>query len=207
MLSGHQQHVQVNVRVFVTRKTDETDFACFLRFQHRFHRAIFGEDAVGIFEADDFVVLEQVEVIGLQPLQRLVNLAGCFLAGAAIELGHQENFVAVSTLERLSHAHFTGAVVVVPGIVHEVDAAIDGSVDEANGVLLGKRLLPKVEATHADHGNMHPGLPQCAVGNITAGFDSRHLPLLSARRNGTQHHSRDRLHKSSSFHICLAALG
>jgi len=134
-------------------------------------------------------------------------LAGGFLQGAAIQLRHQKSFVAVSALERLTHAHFAGAVVVVPGIVHEIDAAVDGGVDQSNGILFGERRLSKVVAAHADHGNVHSGLAQDAIRNVAASFDGCHLSLLLAGCNRTQNYGRDSLHKRSSFHNCLAALG
>jgi hypothetical protein len=65
---------------------------------------------------------------------------GGFL-GAAINLGHLEHFVTVTTfLVSFAGAEFARAQVVVPGIVHKRDALIDGGMDQANGLTLRGRL-------------------------------------------------------------------
>src|SRR5256885_10234058 len=45
----------VNRRILVACETDKADLAGFLSFHHRFECTAFSEDAIRVFEADDFV--------------------------------------------------------------------------------------------------------------------------------------------------------
>jgi hypothetical protein len=68
---------------------------------------------------------------------------------APIELRHKKDLVAVSVAQRLSHADFAGATIVVPTVVHEGDASIDGAADESDAFLfIG--LFADVIATETD---------------------------------------------------------
>ena len=50
-------------------------------------------------------------------------------------LRHEKDLVAVSVAQRLSHADLAGATIVVPTVVHEGDASIDGAADESDALL------------------------------------------------------------------------
>ena len=60
------QHVQMHGRVLVPGEADVAHLAGLFRVQHGGHGALVGEHPVGVFHAQDLVVLEQVEVIGLE---------------------------------------------------------------------------------------------------------------------------------------------
>ena len=79
-------------------------------------------------------------MIGLQPLERLLNLPGGGLFGPAVDLGHEEDLLAVAVAQGLAHADFAVAVVVVPAVVQKVDAAVDRGADDADALLLVFRL-------------------------------------------------------------------
>jgi hypothetical protein len=157
------QHAQVDVRILVSSEADVAHLARFFGFEHGFHGAALGEDAVRVFEADDLVELHHINVIGLQALQRLVNLLRCGLLGAAVDFGHEKNLVAVAALERLPHADFADAVVIVPAVVHEGDAAVDGLADELDGIVLGDGGFADVIAAEADGGDALAGAAQRAI--------------------------------------------
>ena len=70
-------------------------------------------------------MLHEINVVHLQPLERLIQLLRCFLLRASVDLGHQENLLAIAVAEGFAHPPFTLTVVVVPTVVHEVDTAID----------------------------------------------------------------------------------
>jgi hypothetical protein len=74
--------------------------------------------------------LQQIDGIRLEPLERLIKLLGGGLPGASIDFGHEENLLAVAVTQSLAHADFALAVVVIPGIVYEVDAVIDSGPDD-----------------------------------------------------------------------------
>ena len=149
---GHLEHPQVDERVLVPGEPDEAQLALFFRFENPRHRAVLAEDLIRVFHADDLVVLHEVEPVGLEAGKRFLDLAHGGLLGAAVDLGHLEHFIAVAVLQRLAGAQFAGAQVVVPGVVHERDAAVDGAAHQFDRFLLGGDLA-EVESAHADEGN------------------------------------------------------
>ena len=127
----------------------------------------------GIVVANHFVKLQQIDGVGLQAAQGLVDLPGRALAGAAIDLGHEERFLAVSIAQGLAHADFAGAAVVVPAVVEEVDAFVEGGADDANALLL-VLLAAEVISAESDAGHVLAGVAQCAIGNAVLDFGRKH---------------------------------
>ena len=105
--------------------------------------------------------LQKIDVVDLQPLERLVELAGGGLLGAAVDLGHQEGLLAVAVLEGLAHPLLALAVVVIPGVVEEIEAAVERRADDLKALLLGDP--PDVSAADADEGDLLPRAPEGAV--------------------------------------------
>ena len=68
MLRRHFQHPQMHQGIFVPGESDEPDLAGFLGFEQSFQRSIRRKETVRIFQADIFVELHQVHVIGFQAL-------------------------------------------------------------------------------------------------------------------------------------------
>ena len=64
-------------------------------------RAVLVEDAVRILVAQDLVMLHEIDAVGLQPPQRLVELPRGFLPRAAVDLRHQEDAIAIAVAQRL----------------------------------------------------------------------------------------------------------
>ena len=83
-----------------------------------------------IIEADDFVVLDEIDAVGLQAPQRFVELPGRFRARSAVDLGHEKHARAVAVAEHRAHPALALAFVVVPRVVEEGDPAIDGRSDD-----------------------------------------------------------------------------
>src|SRR5438105_12194393 len=63
------QHSKVNERVFVSGKADVTDLTRFSGLQHCFLSSALAKDAVGILRTNHFVMLEEIDVIGLKSFQ------------------------------------------------------------------------------------------------------------------------------------------
>ena len=59
-------------------------------------------------------MLHEIDAIGLQPAQRLVELPRRLRFDAAVDLGHEEDLLAVAVPERLAHPDLALALVVVP---------------------------------------------------------------------------------------------
>jgi len=74
-------------------------------------------------------------MVGLQAFQGFVDLRGREVFSTAIDLSHQKNLLTITVAQSLAHFGFTLAVsvVVVPGVVHEVDAAIYRGANDSGG--------------------------------------------------------------------------
>ena len=122
-------------RVLVAGESHEADLALALGLLERLHGPALGEVPIGIVLVDDLVDLPEVEMVGAEALERLVELAHGHVLAAAMraELGHEEHGVAAAAGEPLAHELLALAVVVFPGVVHECDAGVDGLLHEANG--------------------------------------------------------------------------
>ena len=144
----------------VAGEADVTHLAGLLGFVQRLDHPALGEVPLRVVVVDALVDLPQVEVVGLQSLQRLVELPQGDLLVAAVgaDLGHQEDLVA-PTLEGLAHPLLALAVVVLPGVVEEVDAGIDRLVDDGDGFLEGRGVAQAV-AAQPDDGDRLLGPPE-----------------------------------------------
>jgi hypothetical protein len=61
-------------RILVSGKPDVANFAGLLSRLHSFNRAAVGENSIGILHSNDLMELHQIDTIGLEPLQRFVDL-------------------------------------------------------------------------------------------------------------------------------------
>lgn len=86
----------VDVRVFVAGETDITDLASFFAVESGLYRSAVGKDAIRIVEANDFVMLHEIDVVGLETFQTSLNLARCDLFGAAVNFRHQKYFLPIA---------------------------------------------------------------------------------------------------------------
>ena len=120
--------------------------------------------------------LHQVDVVGLEPPQRFVDLTRRGGLGPAVDLGHEEDLVPVPVFERLAHADFADPVVVVPTVVQEGDSMVDGSADQLSGLLLLERWNADVKAAESDGRYPFPGAAQCAIDHAVA-LQPLYLPM------------------------------
>jgi hypothetical protein len=80
------------------------------------------------------VDLPEVEVVGSEPPERLVQLSERDLRVTSVraDLRHQEDGIAAIG-NRAAHPVFTLPIVVLPGVVEEIHTGIDGLVHDAHG--------------------------------------------------------------------------
>jgi hypothetical protein len=99
------------------------------------------------------VNLPEIQVVGAQAAQRFIELPHRDLRVASMraDLGHQENRTP-AVGDGASHPSFALAVVILPGVVEEVDPGVDGFVNDADGFGNGLRLA-EVIAAEPDHGD------------------------------------------------------
>src|ERR671936_443986 len=94
--------------------------------------------------AENLVVLYQFDAVGLEAAEGFLQFPRGFLFRPAVDLGHQEGFVAVAVAQRVAHPGLAGAAVVVPAVVHEADAAINRAAHDADAQVLIHMLEAKV---------------------------------------------------------------
>src|SRR5579871_5631754 len=148
--AGQFEHVQVNSRVFVAGKADVAKLARLTRLDQGRVRTLLIEDSMRVFEPDDLMVLDQVDPVSLQAPEGLVQLSSGLRLRPAIDLSHQEYLVPVPFAEGPAHPDLAGSIVVVPGVVHEVNASIDRGAYNANGERLIDMFEPEVPTAEAD---------------------------------------------------------
>ena len=76
VFGSNLKHVQMYARVFVPCEAYKTEFACLTRFDECGGCALFIKDSMRVFITQDFMMLNQVYRVHLQPLQRFVQLFG-----------------------------------------------------------------------------------------------------------------------------------
>jgi hypothetical protein len=109
------------------------------------------------------VHLPYVEVVRLHAGQRFLEHAhgDIFFAPVSAHLGHHDRLIALA-LERCPHALLAHALVVLPGVVKEVDAVVEGLRDHGVDLFLsGYRA--EVIAAQADDRHLQAGFPHGAL--------------------------------------------
>src|SRR5207253_8354339 len=124
-------------RILVTGEPDVADLAGLARVEERAVRAFLVENAVRILVAQNLVMLNEIDMVGLQALQRFVELLGGGRLRSTVDLGHEKRLLPVSVAERLAHARLARALVVVPAVVEKIDPAIDRLPNDLDRELLG----------------------------------------------------------------------
>src|SRR5579884_304905 len=126
----------MDLRDLVSGESDVANFSCLLRFHSSFHPAARCEDPLRIIHANDFVELQQIDVIGLKAAKRFVDLIAGRFRVAAIDFRHEESFLAITIAQSLAHANLALSTVVIPAVVEEVDTFIESHSNEADAFAL-----------------------------------------------------------------------
>src|SRR2546430_11300675 len=185
----------------VAGEPDVADLAGALRRYHRFQRTVGPEHPLRVRHPDHLVELHEVDAVGLEPAQRLIDLLRRRLPVATVDLGHEKHLVAIAVAQRLSHADLARPTVVVPAVVEEVDSVVDGRADDADGFLLVS-LPAEMVAAHADQRHHLSGASKATVRNPVARSHGRHahrfrMPCASRQATPTtQGKSRSEEHTS-----------
>src|SRR5258708_19054277 len=171
----------MNVRTLVTCEADKANLARLLGFQDGFHRSAFGENAVRVGVANHFVKLEEIDPVGLKAAQGLVDLARGGSLIASIDLGHEKSFLAITSAQRVAHADFTLAAVIVPAVIEKMDSVIDCGTDDANTLRLLEFRFAKMKSAKPHHGNLFSCAAERPAVDFSLGFCRRRV-----RREGTE---------------------
>src|ERR1700737_1919978 len=138
----------MDVRTLGSGESDEADLPRFLRLECRFHCPARCKNAFRIVHSNNFVELQEVDVIGLESAERFFNLARSRFLVAPVDFGHQERSLAIAVVERLAHADFTLPVVVVPAVIEKIDSVIDCATDDAITLRLLEFRLAKMKSPY-----------------------------------------------------------
>jgi hypothetical protein len=103
LFAGPVEHAEVNGRVLMAGETDEAKLAGFFGVEKCFEGAARCKETVGIFHADHFVELEQIDMIGLKAPQGFVDLLRGRLFGTAIHFGHEKYFLTIAVAQGFTH--------------------------------------------------------------------------------------------------------
>jgi len=116
--------------------------------------------------ANQFVELQQIDGICLEALEGFIKLFSGGLPGAPIDFGHEENLLAVAVSQGLAHADFAFAAIVIPRIVHEVNTVVDGSMNNADALLL----IGPAEVGNRPNQRWRPSHPCYPIGGMGLGL-------------------------------------
>src|SRR5207248_2003851 len=129
----------------------------------------FGKDAVRVVVTQNLVMLNKIDMICLQPSQRLLDLLRSRLLRASVDLRHQEDLLPIASLgQGIAHARLAAPAVVIPAVVKEVDAAVGGLVHQSNGISIGELPRPQMRSSYTDGRNLNARRPQLAVEHLSA---------------------------------------
>ena len=151
-VEGLLEHLEMDVRVLVAGEADEAHLARLARLEGRPQAALL-EHPVGIVVVDHLMELPQVEVIGTEAPQAVVQAPLRALVVPLAVLGHEEDLLPSPVLgQRASHQLLGAPVVVVPGVVEERDSLVEGGVHQSDRlrVVLDRSDVPAAEREDRD---------------------------------------------------------
>src|SRR5208282_230411 len=101
-----------------------------------------------------------------------------------VDFGHQECTLAIAMLERLTHATFALAAVVVPAVIEESDSVIDCGTNDADTLSLLEVRFAKMISPEPYCGNLLPRAAERAAGNFPLGFRRRRVRREARKDRG-----------------------
>ncbi len=162
LLRRGREHVQVDSRVLVSGKADVAKLTCLTRLHERGIGAFRTEDSMRVLEADDLVMLHEIDAVGLEAAEGLVELLCRLAPGSPVDLRHQERPAPVPITKGLPHPDLAGPVVIVPAVVHEGDARVDCMADDPNAQRFVHVLEAKVPPAEPDGRDLLSGTAERA---------------------------------------------
>ena len=145
-------------------KPTKRTLPCLLGCSQRLQHAIRLVGLLRIVVVDHLVNLPNVQVIRLKPGKRLLQHLHRYVLLPAVRahLGHHDRLVALS-FERCAHPFLAHALVILPGVIEEVDAVVHGLGNHVVDDLL-TRSCSQVVSTHPQDRDLEPGAAHGALG-------------------------------------------
>src|SRR5438132_4976616 len=142
----------MHVGVLVPRESDVANSTRIASLDQRGVGPLLVKDPVRVLVPENLVVLDEVDAIDPEPPERFFQLAGRLLLRTAIDLRHEKGLLAVAVAQGLSHADLARPFVVVPAVVEEVDAAVQGRAHDPDGQPLIDVAQAQMPTADADGG-------------------------------------------------------
>ena len=155
-------------------ESDEADLALLPGQIGRLDSAVAREDHLRVFLVHDFVELPQIDHIGPQAAQAVLQMFHGGLFVAAVVLCHEEDLLSITVCKGLAHELFGPAVVVFPGVVQERNAHIDGLSDQPDRLAVVSDSAD-VASSQPKHGDLQACAAQGTRGNIRLAGSGRML--------------------------------
>src|SRR5579884_2061100 len=106
--------------------------------------------------------LQPVILHCLHPTEGLINLPCSRFSVATVNLGHEEHPLSIPIPQRLAHAEFARAAIIVPAVVHEIDPIVNRGADDAYTLFL-VGLFSDMKSAQADERHTLSCTPQPVV--------------------------------------------
>src|ERR1700758_3229638 len=103
-------------------------------------------------------------MIGLQPLQRFIELGCCSRLSATVDLGHQKSLLPITIAQSLAHANLALASVVVPAVIQKIDSFIESCANNLDA-LFRSALASQVIPSEPDQRYLFTGAAQRSIWN------------------------------------------
>src|ERR1035441_9433 len=141
------QHAQMHFRVGVPGEAAISNLALLLCLRNGLEHAVWDENGVRLSIGQNLVHLPEVQMIGLQSPQGILQHGQRLFLGflslvVSANFGHQEDPVTLP-LQRDPHPFFSAPAGILPRIVKKGDTHIDRGMGNAGGHLDGFRLGPR----------------------------------------------------------------
>ena len=170
----------MNVGLFVASESDVADLAtAFCASSTASSAPQVAKMRSGSVSRIYLVELEEIDsVSSRRRRRRVVDLIASGGLGASVDLGHKKSLLAVTITQRVAHADFTLAAVVIPAVVEKIDALIETRANDANA-FLRICLFAEMIATKANERDSLSTAAQRSIKNVIFGFRSRRLTLAA----------------------------
>src|SRR5258705_3409649 len=177
VLLGHLEHVQMNARILVPSESNVTNLSCVACFQQRRVRSFVVKDTVRIFEPENFMMLHEVDMVDIQTSQGFIQLPGSFLLRTSVNLCHKKRALTITIAKCFAHACLTCAFIVIPAVVHEVDALIYGCTNNANSQRFINMFQAEMPPSNSNSRHLFSGAAECAINH----FNTSLIALINRR--------------------------
>src|SRR5690606_29422778 len=161
----HLEHAEEEARVLVAGEAEVAHLARAQRLEARLGCAARSEDPVGVVPVVHLVEHPQIEVLALEELEALVELAKGAVAVARADLRHEEDLLAPLAKDE-AHAPLRFALVVLPRVVEERDALIDRAMHDPHRLVRLELRTADVAATETKDRHLFAIAAEGPSGNV-----------------------------------------